>query len=477
MFREVIKSKSKTFLAFCFCFLLGIALGSVRKWGIDLVWMYTSVFVFITLLVTTWQDKKRRWLVFALLFFFLGFTRSILVFPTAEIVEEKTTITGYVAAEPDVRLGGVRYIVDTEGMNGHIYVKSTLYPRYAYGDLLAIDCTLRKPEPIEEFRYDMYLARFGVFAMCNNPNIEKVAEEEGSGLMRGILQVKNSVASRINKLWPEPHASFMAGLLYGYRGGLGNLNEQFARTGVTHIVAISGYNITIISQILIALCISLLIPRKKAFWFVVIGIILFIIFAGMSASVVRAGIMGIVVLIARQMGRTSQVANMLALTAVFMSLHNPLVLLWDAGFQLSFLATLGLVYIAPLLEPFLQKVPTFLGVRESISATVSATVATLPLILSQFGQLSLVSIPVNVLILWLIPFIMLLGFLAVLFSYLFFPIGTVIAWLAFVAMIYITTIVRWFSALPFAAVNISLPLIIVILLYGIIGWKIYRYSS
>ncbi|MFA4831208.1 MAG: ComEC/Rec2 family competence protein [Patescibacteria group bacterium] len=474
MFEKVINSKSKTFLAFCFCFLAGVAIASLLNIKINFVYLYLFLFISAALLIITWQNKKTRFIAIGVIIAALGFARYVFAFPTdspnnISSFAGKQKIIGYVSAEPDVRTDGVRYIVESEGvkggggrveekkLNGRVYVKSGLYPRYDYGDKLELECELERPEPIEDFRYDMYLARYGVFSICQNPKVGKVGEGEGSGLMRGILSLKNIAAEKINKLWHEPYASFMAGLLYGYRGGLGSLNDLFARTGVTHIVAISGYNISIIAAILIAICVNLLIPRKKAFWIIILGIALFVLFAGASASVVRAGIMGVIVLLAKQIGRTSRVGNVMALTCVLMALQNPFILIWDAGFQLSFISTLGLVYVSPFIGVWFQKVPEFLGLKESLISTLSAITATLPLILYQFGRLSIVAPAVNVLILWTIPLLMTLGFFAVLSSFVFNPLAQVIAWIAWVGLSYVILVVKWFAGLSFASVDFTIP--------------------
>lgn len=359
-------------------------------------------------------------------------------------------------------MDGVRYTVHSEEF-GNVYTKYALYPRLYYGDIVNVSCTLAKPKQIEDFAYDKYLARYDTFAICANAAMTKIGEGRGNPAMRAILQIKESVAARIRILWQEPHASFMAGLLYGYRGGLGSLNELFSKTGVTHIVAISGYNISIVATIFMKLCAHLLIPRKKAFWCIVSGIICFLIFAGLSASVVRAGIMGIIVLLATQLGRKARVVNVLALTATIMALSNPYILLYDAGFQLSFISTIGLIYLSPKLEKYFIKVPEKFALRESVTSTFSAIIATLPLILFQFKRLSIVAPLVNVLILWLIPWIMAIGFFSVLCSFVYAPIGVAFSWIAYAAMEYIIRVVTFFAHLRFAMLDFHIPI------YGMIA--------
>jgi len=489
MLEGIIESKSKSFLGYCFSFLLGVAFISVVDVRFDLVFLYGGVFVLLGFLVSMWDTRRKRFFVLCVLFFVSGVGRYVVAFPADSSVhisyynEQKHVVVGHVVAEPDVRMDGVRYIVHSQSFivnggeektRGRIYLKSRLYPRYQYGDVLEIECHLKTPEPIEDFEYDKYLARFGVFSICAGPRIKKVGDGKGNVVLRNILKLKVVVAERINELWHEPHASFMAGLLYGYRGGLGSLNEKFSRTGVTHIVAISGYNITIVATILITFCVHILIPRKRAFWVVSTGIVLFVLFAGASASVVRAGIMGVIVLLARQVGRISGVGNVLVLTAVIMTVHNPFILMYDAGFQLSFLSTVGLVYITPLIQHWFSRVPEALGIRESVVSTLAATIITLPLILYQFGRLSIVAILVNVLILWIIPFIMLAGFFAVFASVVFEPVGQVLSWVAWAGLQYIIIIVEFFSDLSFAAVDIRVPWWVMFGMYVVLGFWIIR---
>ncbi len=496
MVQNIIQSKSKAFFVLCFCFILGVGIISIFDFTIDLIYLNVFIFISILFIIIYWKNKLARFVFVCVLFIGFGFLRYQLTIPTdsakniIHYAGEKEIVIGYVMAEPDVRLDGVRYIVKTQrvvgtetrhalsvrDIAGNIYVKSAPYPKYEYGDKLELNCSLRKPEPVEDFRYDKYLARYRVFVICQGAKISKIGDGEGSTFLSGIFTTKSVVAEKINKLWHEPMASFMAGLLYGYRGGLGNLNELFSRTGVTHIVAISGYNITIIATILMAMCSGLYIPRKKAFWFITIGIIIFVLFAGASASVVRAGIMGIIVLLAKQVGRSSKVGNVMMLTAVVMTVHNPYILMWDAGFQLSFISTLGLVYLTPLIEKPFAKLPEIFGIKESLISTIAAIVATLPLILFQFGRLSIVAPIVNVLILWIIPAIMMIGFFAVIASFVFQPVALLLSWLAWVGMKYIVVIVEFFAGLSFAAIDFKIPWFVMIMLYCGILYMIKKYK-
>lgn len=478
----LLNSKSRTFLAFCFCFLFGTVVASLTvteriSWSI----MYGCGMAVVGLLSIFWSNTQIRFVLLCCSIVLFACFRYSFAFPVFSLDIEKTfdtkqMVVGTISAEPDRRIDKTNYIVQTKEY-GRLFVEGGRYPLRKYGEIYELNCIIKRPKSSDDFRYDMYLARQGIFAVCDRGTFGEKIGYGGSVFFAGILSLKSAVAEHINRLWHEPYASFVAGILYGYRGGLGSLNEDFNRTGVTHIVAVSGFNITIIATVLMSLITRFLLPRRKAFWVVVFGVIVFVVFTGMSASVVRAGVMGILTLVAYQMGRLSRIGNTLAATAVLMTLHNPFILMWDAGFQLSFISTMGLVYISPLLE---YVVPSRLNVGwlcESLFSTMSAIIATLPLILSQFGRLSLVAPVVNILILWTIPFLMLFSFVSVIISFVFFPFGQVIAWITWVGLAYVIEVVRWFSKLSFAAVDVSVPVFVMCLLYGILIYSVIRFQK
>lgn len=507
---KICSSKSKAFLTFCFCFIIGVALASDfdLKGGI-LFYCHLTLLAILFLIIIFWSNKYIRFVLACLLLINLGVARLLIAKPVISeghisyYNNQSVEFIGQVSKEPDVRASHVNYVVKVRdefipqspfapraeyaGLAGLVLVKSQLYPRYDYGGLLRVRCFLRQPENLSrEFQYDKYLARYGIYSLCSYPKIESLAVNQGSWLFKNILWLKFLVARRIDQLWPEPQSSFMAGLLYGSRSGLPDeLTANFSRTGVTHIIAISGYNISIVVTIMMSLLINLGLYRPQAFWLTLIGIFLFVIFTGASASVVRAGVMGSLVLLAQYLGRLSAIGRVMVLALVIMLLINPLVLLWDAGFQLSFLATLGLVYLTPVLE-YLFRVNKFGSVSvtkvllNSVISTLAAIIATLPLILYQFGRLSVVAPLVNLLILWIIPWLMLFGFLAVLLSLFFYPLGQVIAYLAGVGLNYVIIVVNWFGDRRWSAITVAWPnwlMLACYLLMFLIVRKIYGVKS
>ncbi|MFA7654256.1 MAG: ComEC/Rec2 family competence protein [Candidatus Magasanikbacteria bacterium] len=503
-FREgIINSKSKTFLTFCFCFIFGVSLFSGME--LEKYWQYRLYVVFFIigfLLILFWKNFFWRFLLFCLLFFILGGFRFLLSVPDwgdyrniSYYNGERAEFVGVISSEPDARSDAARYVMDVSSLlsskisvRGKVLLKLPLYPEYTHGDVLTVRCVLQSPKNFfdSNFRYDNYLARQGIFSVCVSPQVVSMK----SGNYNLFFGFKKKINDRVESLWAEPNSSLVAGLLYGARGGFTpELLDSFSRVGITHIIAISGYNISIIATVLMLGLIGMGLFRRQAFWVSVAGIILFVLFTGASASVVRAGIMGVIVLLAQQLGRLSRIGNVLVFTAALMLLINPYILIWDAGFQLSFLATIGLVYLSPILRSvvlskaknlsrkfsdakilrFAQNDKWLDGVLgQTLVSTFSAIIITLPLILYQFGRLSVVAPLANILVLWLIPFLMLFSFLSVIFSFLFYPLGQIIAWITGVGLNYVIILTQWLGKKSWAATEVKISLWVMLLVYVIL---------
>ncbi len=505
---KIVNSKSKTFLAFCFSFIVGAGLFSFIPSNGLLFYLYIIVFVVLFFLIIFWHKKQQRFLLFCLLIFILGGLRLLITVPSdnSSRIEyyngSKVTLQGWVSAEPNIGLSDAQYIVsvkslvgqsvipteveesltprkgsldtarDDKKVSGKIIIKTRLYPQYNYGEEVKISCSLEEPKNFADsnFNYQRYLAKQDIWSVCLNPRIESLGRNNGNFLFKAMFWVKSRIQNQMARLWPEPTNSLMAGVLYGSRSGLPkDLVDNFTRTGVSHIIAVSGYNVSIIVVMLNVVLIYIGLSRKQSFWFLIFLILAFVFFSGATASVVRAGIMAAIVLFAQRMGRLSSAGRTLVYAAVVMLLFNPYVLIWDAGFQLSFLSTLGLVYLSPILESFvLKKIkisPQLAPLLEILITTISAIIATMPLILFQFGRLSLVAPLVNVLILWLVPWLMLLGFVALIFSWLFFPLGQTLAWVVGLGLNYVIIIVNWFGGKSWSAVDVGIPVWVMTAVY------------
>ena len=384
---------------------------------------------------------------------------------------QSVKITGMIMAEPDRRPMQTKYTIavteyENSEVTGNVLVTDRRgWPSYDYGDTVTVYGKLERPEKIEYFSYDNYLSRFNIYAVMYRASIQSQSRSitlKSNPLLKFLYKTKEGFENQINKIYPEPHASFMAGLLTGSRKGIPlHLMEDFNTTGLTHIIAISGYNITIIIVIITGALFWL--PLKWRFLPAVLAIIAFTLFVGASAAVVRASIMGILGLIALQLGRLSHVRLTLLWTLFFMLIYNPKYLWYDAGFQLSFLAVIGLMELASFLDKLFTWAPKTLGIREALQMTMAAQVAAVPFIVLLFGRLSLIAPIANMLVAPAIPLAMLCGFLATIISFISFPLGQLLAYFGWGCLEWIMGIARILADIPLSSVEtkaISLPMIV-----------------
>jgi len=380
--------------------------------------------------------------------------------------EQLINFRAIINEEPDVRLDKQKLTVEPIDYKGKVLLSTYLYPEYEYGDLIEVNCNLKTPEQIEDFRYDKYLEKSGIYSVCYRPYIKVIEKNKGNLIIAKILDFKKNVETKINRTVAEPQAGLVAGILIGSRQGLPDyLKQQFNISGITHIIAISGYNITIIVVLIMNLGKALYVNRKKMIWGIMVGLIFFVILTGMSPSVVRAGIMGMIVVFAKQIGRKGNIRNILVFSAVLMTLVNPKILIWDAGFQLSFISTIGLIYLTTKLEMFLKWLPESLSIRENLASTMSAIIMTLPLILFQFHRLSIVAPIVNLVVLPVIPIAMLVGFLQFVFASINIFLGQVVGWFSWLLLGYVIKIVEIFSSFRFASIEFQISWWMMVVLY------------
>lgn len=234
----------------------------------------------------------------------------------------------------------------------------------------------------------------------------------------------------------------------------------------------------ILSQILMYVGMALGLGRGRAFYFAIGLLTLFIIMVGLPASAVRAGIMGGLFLLAQKVGRPKAAFRTIVFAAALMLAFNPLLLRLDVGFQLSFLAVMGIIYLMPSFQNWLKKIPNIdiFPLRNLLSMTLTAQVFTLPILIYNFGYMSSVAPITNILIVPLLPFIMVLGFVSGLVGMIWQPLGWVLSWPAWFLLTYLTKVVDWFSQIPWAALSIEnlhwVWLIFAYLILGYIAWRL-----
>jgi competence protein ComEC len=385
------------------------------------------------------------------------------------------TVEGVVAVEPDVRETYANLRVNADHLtlpdgrvlevDGAVLVRADRYPTFDYGDRLRITGSLETPPDGEDFSYRDYLARQGIFSYMDQARVRYVGSGEGNRFPVALLALKRRAQTTIASILHEPAASLLTGILLGIESGIpADLAEAFSATGTTHIIAISGFNITIIAGIFAGLS-HRIVGERYATWVAIAGVIIYTIFVGASAAVVRAAIMGVLYLLGNHLGRSTFAPVSLAASAIVMTLINPYTL-WDMGFQLSFGATVGLIlYTEPLEALAARLLSREIGeaqaervvgwLSEALLVTTAAQIATLPLMIAAFGRLSLVTLLTNLLILPIQPMVMIAGGIATIAGLVWLPLGQVLGWIAWLPLIYTIEMVRLTARVPYAWVNLG----------------------
>ncbi len=403
--------------------------------------------------------------------FFFGGSRTA---PEAfeNYVEEKVSIQGMIVEPPEMREKNQKFVIEAEQgeVKTKILVTTSFENEYEYGDLVEVRGKLQKPENFlgdngNEFDYINYLKKDGIFYTVSFADVEVLSRGHGSVIKRALFSFKNSLLSKIDYAVVRPDSLLLSGLILGEKAEFpSEMREAFVRTGTIHIVALSGYNITIVSDWFRSM-LSVFSPLV-AFYGTIISIILFVLMTGASSTGVRAGIMAVLVILAKQTGRTYDAGRALLLAGVIMILINPMILMYDVSFQLSFIATFAIIFLSPKLKKYFYFVTERYHLREIITDTFSAYIFVLPFILYKMGNLSLVALPANILVLPFIPLTMVFGFVVVFSGFISGTLSLVFGFIASIFLKYELSVINFFSSIPFASFTLpNFPFLIIGVFY------------
>ncbi len=434
--------------------IAGVAAGAwAAWWGGVLAWFGVVALVAYMLMLRAARPERMLVVCVAVLGVALGLARVGASGPDADsvarLVGSERTVEGTIVlrdtSEDGQRLTLGALVVDGVPASDRVLASVPLEPRLAPGDRIALSCALRQPEAFDSFAYDRYLAARNVYATCRTfgePFVVALAFD--TSWRTAMLRSREAMIARIESAFGEPHAALLSGLLFGTSRFSDAWNERFAMTGTSHLVAASGYNVAVVSSLLLTTLISLGLWRRHAFALILVGLAAYAVLAGAEPPVVRAAVMGALVVVARQTGRRTTMRNIFLLAVAVMLAHEPRLLRDDVGFQLSVAATAGLLVWARPLERKLTFITPFLGVRAALAATLAATASTLPILVTSFGRLSLVAPIANLLVLPMVPFAMGLGAFGAAF-------GSAAAWPAWLLLTTMLEVIALLARVPFAA--------------------------
>jgi competence protein ComEC len=342
---------------------------------------------------------------------------------------------------------------------------------FHYGDEIKMTGKLEKPanfmtDQDMEFDYVNYLRKDGIFYTMHNPKIEISSSGHGNFVKQVLFSVKERFDMAMTKAVPTPESTVMGGIILGERYAFSpSLRQSFMDTGTIHIVTIGGYHVTLVAQWIME--IFGFLPKYAGIGTGIISIFLYVIATGGAQTSIRAGIMATLALVASATGRMYAAGRALILAAVIMILINPFVLAYDMSFELSFMATIAIIFLSPLIEPYFQWIP-WKWLRDIVAITSSMYVFALPFILYRMGNLSLVALPANILIVPLMPLSMISGFITGFVGLVSPAFAILPGKIAYALLYYQINAISILAHLPFAAVAIqNFSLALVIIIYGI----------
>jgi competence protein ComEC len=478
-------------------FTLGIFMSSFIKMGF-------SFFLFLLLLAilifTYWRffiketylDKDvQKSVIFLIALFIFSFGLGILRYEIKETrlennylanqISQKVSLEGIIVDEPSIKDQGQQLIMEYESKN-KIIVSAGLFPEFKYGDLIQVEGKLERPQNFEtttgtDFDYIGFLAKEDIHYQISFAQVKLISSEHGSSIKNSLFTFKNAFINKINLLIKEPESALLNGLILGAKNSLGKeLQTDFRVAGVSHIVALSGYNITIVAVGIMAILAFL--PKAFSLSFGVLGILAFAVMTGGTATVMRASIMALLVLLAKGTNRKYDISRALLLAGVFMLIQNPKILVFDISFQLSFLSTLALILISPIVEKKMTFITERYKLRELIVSTVSTQIFVLPFLFYKMGMVSIYALFANILILPIISWVMFFGFITGVLGFISVYLAIPVAFICSLLLSYMLKVIYIFSHLPFSSLTFrNFPLILVIIIYGIYFWYILKNRS
>lgn len=424
--------KTNIFIFCCLFFILGIALASfVQNLSISAFSCFIFLNILLVFLAVFWRWMFFRIIILLFVFLLLGYFRYLVVAPEITNSQisfynnEEVVIQARIINEVEMVESRQSFVVETYVLNqrklitGRVLIRTGAYPGYHYGDVLSIDCLLVAPEEFDGFAYDRFLAKDNIYSICRYGEIEYLGNK-GSNFYNNLLLFKDKIRAKINLYLPEPAASLLKAIILGDKKQIrDDLRENFSRVGISHIMAISGMHIAIIYGMVIYFSLLIGLWRKQAFVVATFSLFLYIILIGMPTSAVRAGVMMGFLMFAMYLGRLNCSLNALLIAACVLLFNNPYLLRDDLGFQLSFFAVLGIIYVFPVLKnTFTDSKNIYLRKGlDIILVTISAQVLTWPLIVYHFSIISTVSLFANLLIIPILPILMSLAIFALLVAF------------------------------------------------------------
>ncbi|MDO8549026.1 MAG: DNA internalization-related competence protein ComEC/Rec2 [Ignavibacteria bacterium] len=467
-------------------FIIGIICAQISR-SVAFIIISSLILLFIICFTII---KKRNELLFiiilSVMFYSFGGIYAILRYNSIitryqDYLSNESIITGFIYEEPEIKDTLAKYVIRTstvnyKKINGNILLYLNISGGYeskdifSYGNEVIIKGKIEvwsKPDNPGSPDFAQQNARKGISAYikASTVNIQKTGNYKGAFLKKAGYSVRDSIVSVIRKSLPPQQAELLNAMLIGYKDGLDdNVREAFSKSGLSHIMAVSGANIAFLMLPLLFLFKKLPIDRRIVYGIIIILLFFFLFITGIEASVTRAVVMASVILAGKIIRRDGEVFTTIFLSGFILLIVNPMIL-FDIGFQLSYAATLSLILFYPGLKVLIKGkyIPSF--VSEVISATLAAQIGVIPITIVYFNTFSAVSLIANIMAVPVLELITIIGMLMA-FAGQIWPFISVIAGYANSTLVsYILFIAGKTAQMPGASTQIGTPAIFQVLLY------------
>lgn len=428
--------------------------------------MVVAGFCFLFLAIGLWRHEASQ--------------QKILFGSYRQLAQRNTavTISGTIIKEPALSGSYAKLLVKTE--NGEkVSVMTDRWPEYHYGDRIKISGVISLPSDNSGFDYSRYLMKEGLAGVMSWPQIEGLEQNQGNPVYAALLRLKNKMQQSFERELSPPQSSLLTAIILGDERQVSTEWKNILNiSGIRHITSVSGMHIVIFSDILMALCLAIGLWRGQAFYLALLALWLFIIMVGAPPPAIRAGVMGGLLLLGQKIGRENVSGRAVVMAAAFMVFQNPALLRGDIGFQLSFLATLGIIYLGPIFRSRIAGITGRNFLSELLAMTFSAQIFTLPVLIYNFGYFSLVAPLANILVVPLLSAVMAAGFALGLSGMIWHALAWLVSLPAWFLMTYFLRVAEYASKIPMASISLKISWPWFLTAYGAIGaltaWLCHR---
>lgn len=373
-----------------------------------------------------------------------------------DLFNKKTAITSVITEDPNRGLTNTKIVLGEYGIIATIQNSEEVF----YGDRVTVTGIIEHPENFmtdtgREFDYVNYLKMHDIYGLMKASHSEAVSHHNKNICKEYLFRIKKYFVDALKNIFPKNEAGLLAGIVVGEKSLLPKeVLSDFQVAGLTHMIVLSGYNITIVAIVFTTLLAYLGFGYRARRVGAISIIPLFLLMTGLGASSLRAGIMSITVLFLQITTRPAHNLRIISYTAGIMVFVNPRILLHDPGFHMSFLAFVGLVYVTPIINFYFNKNESEFFLKKLIIETSSVQIFVMPYILWMSGRISLLLLVSNILTVPVVPMIMGLGFIVTVLGMIFYPLGVMLAFPVKIALSYVIMVAHWVASVKIATVVI-----------------------